>query len=147
MISARRRCNLITHPDRSSVFKGASFAACLVFLMGLSACTDQAPTSTLDGLFTSEQAARGASLFDTHCVRCHSIREFSGPAFNTLWRGTPLAALYVRIANTMPLDQPGSLGTVEATALTAHILQQNNMPSGSELLVGDVEWMATITID
>lgn len=108
---------------------------------------DPAPSSTLDGIFTAEQATRGEGLYNTHCVRCHSIREFSGENYAANWQGTPLSALYMRIANTMPLDQPGSLGTIEATAITAHILATNNMPAGGEVLGGDVAWMNEITLD
>jgi len=104
------------------------------------------PTSTLDGIFTADQASRGEGLFNTHCVRCHSIREFTGEAYATTWQDGPLSALYVRIANTMPLDQPGSLGTTEATAITAHILAKNGMPAGSESLGGDVARMNGITL-
>ncbi len=112
----------------------------------LSACSETIPETTLDGIFTVEQANRGEGLFDTHCVRCHSIQEFSGPAYGSIWVGAPLSALYLRIANTMPLDQPGSLGTTEATAITAHILAENDMPSGSAELGGDVEWLTSIAI-
>lgn len=112
----------------------------------LAACGESNPESTLDGIFTAEQATRGESLFNTHCVRCHSIQEFSGPAYASVWVGAPLSALYIRIANTMPLDQPGSLGTTEATAITAHILAENDMPSGNTDLGGDVEWLTSIAI-
>jgi len=106
-----------------------------------------APTSSLDGIFTASQASRGEGLFNTHCVRCHSIREFTGEAYASTWQGGPLSALYLRIANTMPLDQPGSLGTTEATAIAAHILAENGMPAGSETLGGDVAWMNGITLE
>ncbi len=120
---------------------------CLMLLCGLTGCGETEPSSTRDGIFTVEQSERGANLFATHCVRCHSIQEFSGPAFATIWVEAPLAALYVRIANTMPLDQPGSLGTTEATAITAHILAENGMPTGSTALHGDLDWLMGIQID
>ena len=113
----------------------------------LASCAEKEPTSTLDAIFTAEQASRGEGLFNTHCVRCHSIAEFSGPAYATIWAGVPLSALYIRIANTMPLDQPGSLGTTEATAITAHILAENGMPAGNVPLGGDVEWLTGITLE
>ena len=66
------------------------------------------------------------------------------PAFNTVWAGTPASALYLRIANTMPMDQPGSLGTEQTTALLAHILDSNGMPSGNQPLPGDLPWLTGI---
>ncbi len=138
---------MTTRPVRKPQTRVVKHAALALGLLLLAACAEQEPTSTLDGIFTAEQASRGEGLFNTHCVRCHSIQEFSGPAYETIWVGVPLAALYIRIANTMPLDQPGSLGTTEATAITSHILQQNGMPSGDAELGGDVEWLAGITLE
>lgn len=142
--SARRLCNMTIRQDPDPVARSIVIAA----LLGLfiSACSERQPETTLDGVFTAQQAARGESLFNTHCVRCHSIQEFSGPAYATIWEGSPLVALYTRIANTMPLDQPGSLGTTEATAITAHILAANGMPSGDSPLQGDMEWLSGITL-
>lgn len=114
--------------------------------MLLAACTEQAPESTLDGIYTTDQAERGAGLFTQHCARCHSIQEFSGRMFDTVWSGTPASALYLRIANTMPMDQPGSLGTSQVTALMAHIFAENNMPAGNAALEGDLEWLTSIRI-
>jgi mono/diheme cytochrome c family protein len=125
--------------------QGKLFSSLL--LMGLlSGCAEQLPESTADGIFTAAQAQRGAGLFDQHCARCHSIQEFTGRTFNTVWAGTPVSALYLRIANTMPMDQPGSLGTDQTTALMAHILDSNGMPAGSTPLPGDLEWLTSITV-
>ena len=117
--------------------------AVLVLLVG---CSDPLPETTMDGIFTAEQAQRGEGLFNQHCTRCHSIQEFTGRSFETLWVGTPAAALYLRIANTMPLDQPGSLGTVQSTALLAHILQENGMPSGEVPLEADLDFLTGILV-
>lgn len=116
----------------------------LAIAAGLSHCAEQPPQTSADGIFTAAQADRGAGLFDQHCARCHSIQEFTGPAFNTVWAGTPASALFLRIANTMPMDQPGSLGTEQTTALLAHILDSNGMPSGNQPLSGDLPWLTGI---
>lgn len=121
-------------------------AASVTASMLLAACSESVPESTLDGIFTAEQAQRGEGLFNQHCTRCHSIQEFTGRSFDAVWTGTPAAALYLRIANTMPLDQPGSLGNTQATALFAHILSENGMPAGDAPLEADLEFMASILI-
>lgn len=100
----------------------------------------------MDGIYTSDQALRGAGLFDSLCARCHSMQEFSGRSFDALWVGVPAAALYTRIANTMPLDQPGSLGIPQVTALMAHIFDENEMPAGNTPLEGDMDWLMGITL-
>lgn len=112
----------------------------------LSGCGQSEPESTLDGIFTTGQAQRGAGLFEQHCARCHSVQEFSGRRFDVVWAGVPASALFYRIANTMPLDQPGSLDTSQVTALMAHIFTANGMPSGETPLAADVDWLAGITL-
>ena len=112
----------------------------------LVACSDPALETSMDGIFTAQQAARGAPLFTDLCQRCHSIQEFTGRTFDAIWAGVPAAALYVRIANTMPLDQPGSLSVSQVSNLMAHILNENGNPSGDLPLEGDLEFLMTITL-
>ena len=121
--------------------KGAVSAIALILL---SSCGQQAPESSMDGIYTAQQAERGEGLFTTHCQRCHSIQEFSGRMFAAVWSEVPASALYYRIANTMPMDQPGSLGNTEVTALMAHIFNANGMPAGTSTLEADLDWMNTI---
>lgn len=129
------------------MIRRGSILLALASAMVLAACNEEAaPESTLDRIYTMEQAQRGEDLFESLCARCHSIREFSGRSFDTIWAGTPLSALYVRIANTMPLDQPGSLSNNQALALTSHILASNGMPAGNTLLLADLNWLTNILV-
>lgn len=117
------------------------------FFVLMTGCSEPQPDSTLDGVFTEGQAQRGAALYAQHCSRCHSRQEFSGQMFSTIWVGETLFSLYNRIATTMPMDQPGSLGASQATALTAYILAGNGMPAGDAELVGDEELLSGIRIE
>ena len=100
----------------------------------------------MDGIYTTQQAQRGAALFETLCQRCHSVQEFTGRSFDAIWAGVPAAALYARIANTMPLDQPGSLSLPQVNTLMAHIFDENEMPAGDTILDGDMDFMMSITL-
>ena len=122
---------------------GTLSAAVLILL---AYCAEKIPETSMDGIYTADQAARGAGLFTSLCERCHSIQEFSGRSFDAIWAGVPAAALYTRIANTMPLDQPGSLGLPQVTALMAHIFAMNEMPTGNSPLVADMDWLMGITM-
>tara|TARA_Y100001001_G_scaffold56060_1_gene52936 strand:- start:40 stop:546 length:507 start_codon:yes stop_codon:yes gene_type:complete len=122
---------------------GTLSAAVLILLAH---CAEKIPETSMDGIYTADQAARGAGLFTSLCERCHSIQEFSGRSFDAIWAGVPAAALYTRIANTMPLDQPGSLGLPQVTALMAHIFAMNEMPTGNSPLVADIDWLMGITM-
>jgi len=122
---------------------GTLSAAVLILLAN---CAEKIPETSMDGIYTAGQAERGAGLFTSLCERCHSIQEFSGRSFDAIWAGVPAAALYARIANTMPLDQPGSLGLPQVTALMAHIFAMNKMPTGNSPLVADIDWLMGITM-
>jgi S-disulfanyl-L-cysteine oxidoreductase SoxD len=126
-----------------SRIKRAVFALTLILL---ASCTEQIPETSMDGIYTAQQADRGAGLFTSLCERCHSVQEFTGRSFDAIWTGVPAAALFVRIANTMPLDQPGSLSLPQVTALMAHIFDENEMPAGNTALDGDMDFMMSITL-
>ncbi len=115
-------------------------------LILLASCSDPVPETSMDGIFTVQQAERGRPLFDDLCQRCHSLQEFSGRTFDAIWAGVPAAALYARIANTMPLDQPGSLSIAQVSNLMAHILSENGNPAGDTPLEGDLDYLMTITL-
>ena len=142
--SAHRPCNSTIHREPRVVRPTLNFLGTLAIAAGLSQCAEKKAETSADGIFTAAQADRGDALFGQHCARCHSIQEFTGPAFNTVWADTPASALYLRIANTMPMDQPGSLSTEQTTALLAHILDSNGMPSGDQPLTGDLSWLTGI---
>lgn len=121
-------------------------AAPVVLVLLLVSCSESVPETSMDGIYTASQAQRGEGLFESLCARCHSVQEFSGRAFDAIWAGVPAAALYARIANTMPLDQPGSLSIPQVTALMAHIFDENGMPAGEAPLEGDMDFMMAITL-
>ena len=117
-----------------------------VSLLFLGSCVEQVPETSMDGIYTLAQAERGKGLFTSLCERCHSVQEFSGRSFDSIWAGVPAAALYARIANTMPFDQPGSLGIPQVTALMAHIFNENDMPAGDKPLEGDIDWLMSVSL-
>ena len=117
-----------------------------VSLLFLGSCAEQVPETSMDGIYTLAQAERGKGLFTSLCERCHSVQEFSGRSFDSIWAGVPAAALYARIANTMPFDQPGSLGIPQVTALMAHIFNENDMPAGDKPPEGDIDWLMSVSL-
>ncbi len=85
--------------------------------------------TTLDGVYTEEQAERGAEVVEDVCRECHDDEEFVG-AFIRSWAGASLAALYDDIYSLMPEDQPGSLPPQQYADVIAYILQLNGLPPG-----------------
>jgi S-disulfanyl-L-cysteine oxidoreductase SoxD len=101
-----------------------------------------ASTTVWNGVFTSEQAARGQAQFADNCASCHApdLSGGEGPAlvgdrFWNRWRETTLETLLSFVSKNMPHSEDGSLeGKLPAptyAALVAHILNSNGMPAGS----------------
>ncbi len=91
--------------------------------------SDGEPLTTLDGVYTEEQAERGAEVIEQVCRECHEDEEFVG-AFIRSWAGASVAALYDDIYSLMPEDQPGSLPPQQYADVIAYILQLNGLPPG-----------------
>ena len=91
--------------------------------------SDGEPLTTLDGVYTTEQAQRGAEVIEQVCRECHEDEEFVG-AFIRSWAGASVAALYDDIYSLMPEDQPGSLPPQQYADVIAYILQLNGLPPG-----------------
>jgi len=96
-----------------------------------------------DGIYTTEQAARGKPRFEASCSRCHNnelVGSERGPALrgNTFWNkyeNDSLGSLFTLIRDTMPRD--GGAGVVSDEVkvdILAYILSRNDIPAGTEEL-------------
>lgn len=111
-------------------------AMTLALAVPLSAQTggDEPPMrSSLDGVYTVEQAQEGARVYQRVCAECHAKDEYTGDMMAG-WEGAPLYDLWDIITSTMPENNPGSLSRSEYVGILAYILELNNMPAGSEEL-------------
>ena len=99
------------------------------------------------GVYTSAQAARGASVFDLHCVTCHreggTAPVLAGERFSKSFADSTLLAVFTTIQTTMPRQAPASLTDAEYVDVLAHLLKVNGYPDGmAELAVaglGDIK--------
>ena len=114
-----------------------------------------AQQTTLDGVFTEDQAARGAELFGENCAACHGVSlqgtgeapPLSGAEFVWGWNGLTLGDLFDRIRKTMPLDRPGALDRETNAAILAYLLEFNGYPAGETELWDRTELLAAILIE
>ena len=102
---------------------------------------DMAP-NTLNGVFTSDQAAKGDSLYQSKCAKCHDGNDAGGPSlfgrtFIDRWREDNLDTLFEFMRENMPADSASSLSDAEYLSLIAHILEANGYPAGSKELTVD----------
>ena len=89
-----------------------------------------AARTTMSGIYTAAQAARGEEMYYTICIACHPKGTYAGESFKKNWGGKPLSDLYDWVLNKMPKNDPGSLTPAESVDVIAYILQQNKMPAG-----------------
>lgn len=86
--------------------------------------------SVQSGVFTPEQADRGAEAFEESCRDCHQLDEFSDGAYMEGWSGQTAEALIDQIRSSMPQDNPGSLKRKAYVDIAAFLFRQNGLPSG-----------------
>ena len=106
---------------------------------------------TWAGVYTTDQAVRGQTLYVNHCSSCHraDLSGFGGVLigayFLEAWRDDTLRHVVDLIQKTMPRRNPGSLPENEYIDILAYVLQKNSFPSGpKELAAADLDhiWVA-----
>jgi mono/diheme cytochrome c family protein len=127
-------------------------------LSGLETAGDQ--TSIWDGVYTAEQAERGAAAYIS-CTRCHGRRLNGAPddpdqkstpplaraAFLREWDGKSLAVLFGYTRATMPLNNPASLSDQQYIDIIAYMLSINEAPAGDAELAPDPAGLGRIMIE
>lgn len=91
------------------------------------------------GVYTSQQAERGAAVYAGACAQCHrdDLSGYSGlrgEKFLDNWREDSLSSLWDRVSKTMPAGAPGSLPQSKYLDVLAFLLQSNEFPAGAEEL-------------
>ena len=89
--------------------------------------------STLDGVYTAEQAERGRQTYMKACTECHALDWAVGDVIRS-WEGAPLYGFFDVMTRTMPESNPGSLRRREYVDIIAYMLQVNGMPPGDQAL-------------
>jgi len=113
------------------------FGAALASVTGLKA-QDTADKTTWSGLYTEEQATRGAAAYAANCQACHGNQlggtgeapAIAGGEFISSWNGLSVGELFERIRTTMPFDRPGALAREQYADILAYILKYNGFPAG-----------------
>ena len=112
-------------------------------------------TSVADGVYTEEQAKRGAMVYGEQCASCHGEKmegiadlfpALAGDPFLKNWTGKSVGELYEKIATTMPALDPGSMKPDQVADVVAHILSVSKYPAGSTALAASADPLKTIQI-
>ena len=91
-------------------------------------------STTLAGVYTAAQAARGKNVYAGNCRSCHAPESHTGETFKTWWRGKQLSELFTFVSTKMPKNDPGSLAPEDVADVVAYLLQMNAMPPGTREL-------------
>jgi len=131
-----------------------AFRLVLAGLVALGASAFQERT-VWDGVYTAEQAKRGAAFYANTCASCHGLAltggesapPLTGGEFLSNWSGLTLGDLFDRIRVSMPADRPGTLTREQTANVIAHILNVGEFPAGAAELSTQTEILKQIRIE
>jgi mono/diheme cytochrome c family protein len=116
--------------------------------------TAKPPRSVWGGVYTEEQAKRGALLYARECASCHrddtggeEASALAGPAFLANWEGLTVGDLYERIRVSMPPDNPRRLSRRQIVDILGHMLKLNGFPAGKTELAQQTDALKQIRIE
>ena len=127
-----------------------------IVLMSVAAMAQDAPMrSVWDGVYTEDQAKRGQSLYNQHCMACHGdslsggeqAPPLAGGEFLSNWNGLTVGDLFERIRTSMPLNNPQSLNRDTNALILAYILSVNRFPAGQAELSTRTEVLKLIRLE
>jgi len=115
----------------------------------------QTSRSVWDGVYTSEQASRGAALYAQDCESCHgtaltgveSAPPLTGGEFFSNWNGLTVGDLFDRIRISMPADRPGRLTRDQDADILAFMLSVSQFPAGKTELARQTEVLKQIRFE
>jgi len=97
-----------------------------------------------DSVYTTAQAKRGETAYLEYCVRCHKPDllgiegAMKGEPFIERRREDNLETLFLDMKATMPRGNPGGLPDQTYADLVSYLLQNNEMPAGTNELKPDL---------
>jgi mono/diheme cytochrome c family protein len=113
----------------------------------VAALAAQEPPSTMSGVYTAPQAARGEETYMGVCVSCHPAGTYKTAAFRANWKGRPLSDLFDQVREKMPKNDPASLSQQEYIQIVAYLLKINDVPAGEAELPPDNDTLRKIRIE
>jgi mono/diheme cytochrome c family protein len=136
----------------SSIVVGWVLLAGSPSVVPLAAQSVPSAQSQWDGIYTAEQAARGAVLYAQNCAVCHGAEltgtilapSLTGPIFTAKWNERSMGALFDLIQETMPLNSMTHLGAPQNAEVLAFMLQRGQAPPGRQELASRAEALQSI---
>lgn len=110
--------------------------------------------STMDAVYTAEQAKRGLESYQQECAQCHLddllgdgiAPALIGAPFHFRWSDLSVGDMVVAIRTTMPQGAPASLSPQAYVDIVAYMLEVNDFPAGDAELPTDQTELESIII-
>lgn len=99
--------------------------------------SDTTALTSLSGVYTAEQVAKGKDIAAAACASCHKPAEHSGPKFWDTLVNRSIWDFFSYLKKDMPQDNPGSLGDEDYASVVSYIFSLNAMPAGDKPLPTD----------
>ncbi|HEX6162674.1 MAG TPA: cytochrome c [Vicinamibacterales bacterium] len=127
----------------------------VIWLAGVTQFSAEQSKSVWDGVFTKEQADRGAAAYKSACSECHGgdlagdgfAPALSGPDFMGNWNDLSVGDLFERVRISMPPSAPSSVTPAQKADILAHLMNANKFPVGKVELEPKTEALKDIKIE
>src|SRR5258707_4680719 len=98
-----------------------------------------APKSVWDGVYSDDQAKKGAAAYAEQCASCHGDQltggemapPLAGGEFMSNWNGLTIGDLFERIRTGMPPSNPNKVNRETKADIVAFMMAFNKFPTGS----------------
>ncbi len=118
------------------------------------ASAQMAGSSIWQGVYSADQAERGATVYAARCAACHGAAlngtgeapGLVGGEFVSHWDTLTVGDLFDRVRTTMPQNAPQTLTRDEYADVLAYMLKYNGFPQGEKPLDRRSEVLALISI-
>jgi S-disulfanyl-L-cysteine oxidoreductase SoxD len=151
-LARRRRRSPCDRPPGLSTRRRRGSRAIPLLLAAAALVLAQSARSVWDGVYTEDQAKRGAGVYTKECASCHgadlnggeSAPPLVGGTFLSNWNTLTVGDLFERIRESMPQDNPGRLSRQQDADVLAFMLQANEFPTGKTELDKQTEVLKLI---
>ena len=136
-------------------YQRTATSSVFLYLLLVAPIIGQNLTSTWDAIYVSEQASKGAGLYETSCAECHgpeleggeTAPALAGPDFRWAWNGRSVGELFESIRISMLEGRPRNMTRTEKASVLAFMLSENGFPAGTAELADETDLLEAFRID
>ena len=124
----------------------------MLAVLGVAGLAPAQSRTVWDGVYTAEQAVRGAPLYEQSCAECHGsdltggemAPGLAGSEFAWNWNGLSVGDLFERVRISMPQGEPSSVSRQDKADILAFMFDRSGFPAGETELATRTAMLAGI---